>query len=132
MSRMFEEMAIAGLPEPVLQQTDAGFKLTLFNSSEAERTQIQTIIGMVPLSFGPALDRLFNEGRLSTSEAAASAGVSLPTARRYLQALEAAGLLHRVARSSQDPNAYWTPPRPLRGRWRASAWLGAERTQKLN
>jgi ATP-dependent DNA helicase RecG len=130
MNRMFDEMSRVGLPEPVLQQTDAGFKVTLFNSSELERSQVQAIVSSVPEIFAPALDHLFTQGRITTSVAANLTGLALPTVRRYLRDLEAEGLLERIARSPKDPHAYWRPPTPLRGRWRFLTAVESERTRK--
>jgi Fic family protein len=132
MNRMFDEMLQAGLPEPNLHQTDAGFSVTLFNSSESERAQVEQMISIVPSVFASALDRLFAEGRISTGEAAGLAGVSLPTVRRYFRELEERGLLERVSRSPRDPHAYWRPPKPLRGRWRVPALIDSARTRKLS
>jgi ATP-dependent DNA helicase RecG len=123
MNRMFAEMALAGLPDPVLQQTDAGFKVTLFNRSDAERDRVRSMIELIPAGFGPALDKLFAEGRLTTGEAADLSGMSLPTVRRHLRTLEAAGLLERIGKSPNDPHAYWRSPTPLRGRWRTAAFV---------
>lgn len=97
MSRMFDEMTLAGLPEPLLRQSEAGFRLSLFNSSEAERVQISTLYEQASPGLRLVLDALFTDGRVSTSQAARLAGVSLPTARRYLQGLESTGFLVRVA-----------------------------------
>lgn len=130
MNRMFEEMVLAGLPEPELHQTDSGFRVILYKVNESERSQVFTIANETPDAFVPALDRLFEEGRLSTSEAARLTGLSLPTVRRYLRSLEGRGLLERVARSPKDPHAYWQPPRPWRGRWRLQDVLEVVRTRK--
>jgi len=133
-NRMFIEMEQAGLSEPILEQTDAGFKVILYNSSESERVQVRSIIDLVPPGFAPALDRLFGEGRVTTGQAAELTGFSLPSVRRHLRALETAGLLERVARSSTDPHAFWRSPQPLRGRWRARTLIETEheRTRKPN
>ena len=127
MNRMFEEMASAGLPEPRLQQTDAGFKVTPFNSGEAEQHQIRAIIGAVPPNFAPALDLLFAEGRITTGQVVALTDISSPTARRYLRSLADAGLIERVSKSERDPRSYWRLPVPLRRRWRPPT-RPAERT----
>ena len=118
MNRMFEEMSAAGLPEPRLEQTDAGFRVTLFTSDEAEQALVRNIVDAVPDAFAPALERLFLDGVISTGQAADLAGVSPPTARRYLRALAEEGLIARQSRSPRDPSSHWRLSKPIRRRWR--------------
>lgn len=112
MNRMFEEMTLSGLPEPLLTQTDAGFRVSLFNANEDVERIPEAIIASVPNRFVPALALLFQEGRITTGKAAEVAGVSAPTARRYLRLLDDAGWIERRANSIRDPHSFWT----LRGR----------------
>lgn len=130
MNRMFDEMLQIGLPEPVLQQTEAGFKVTLFNSSDLERQRVLEIINAMPEAFAPALDLLFAQGQLTTSEAASLTGLTLPTVRRYLRLLQAEEKLERVAKSSNDPNSYWRLSTPLRGRWRVNTARESRRASR--
>lgn len=118
MNRMFVEMHSAGLPEPRLQQTDAGFRVTLFTSDEAEQARVRNIVDTVPDTFAPALERLFLDGLITTGQAAELAGVSLPTARRYLRSLADGGLIEHRSRSTSDPSSHWRLPQPIRRRWR--------------
>lgn len=127
MNRMFAEMASAGLPEPRLHQTEGTFRVTLYNSSEAERAAVAAAVASVPAAFAPVLDVLLTEGRITTRGAADLAGVSAPTARRYLQSLADSEVVELVARSARDPQSYWRWKHPLRGRWRLANRAG-ERT----
>ncbi len=120
MNRMFEEMSAAGLPEPRLQQTDAGFRVTLFTSDEAEQELARTFGDAVPPAFAPALERLFLEGSITTGQVVELAGVSPPTARRHLRVLADAGWIEHRSRSARDPSSHWRLIRPVRRRWRPS------------
>lgn len=119
-NRMFEEMTSAGLPEPQLQQTDAGFRVTLFNSNEAEEAMVRAIVETVPAAFAPALERLFADGRVTTGQVSELSGMSAPTVRRHLRALAEAGWIEHVFKSTSDPLSHWRLQSPLRRRWRAS------------
>ncbi len=116
-NRMFEEMELAGLPEPLLQQTESGFKVTLFNRSEKERGWTASMLNSIPEWFHPVTDRLVRDGQITTGQVASTGGVSQPTARRALIRLVDAGLLTHVATSAQDPRAFWKPTVVLVNTW---------------
>lgn len=120
-NRMFEEMTAARLPEPRFRQTDAGVQVTLFNTSDADRAQLESMLALVPDSLVPVLNELFAEGRITTGRAAEITGVTAPTVRRYLRILEDARWIERVARSPKDPNSHWRLSTSLRGRWHLRA-----------
>jgi ATP-dependent DNA helicase RecG len=113
MNRMFEEMALAGLPEPVLRQTDSGFIVTLYNGL---RRRPASTVGdgrmgiaeqLVPSGFAAVLSELRNHGRITNAQAVALTGMSAPTVRRYLRLLADANVIERVAKSPRDPRSYW-------------------------
>lgn len=111
MKRLFEEMTRAGLPEPLLRQTDAGFVVTLFNRSRLGPDEIDRMLDLLPVAVHAVLDRLVERGRVTTSEAADLSGLSVPTIRRYFSALEHAGLLETgriVDDGSSVVLAIWT------------------------
>lgn len=115
MDRMFRVMDLAGLRAPVLEATEAGFKVMLpterragpkdggFESgSNLERgLKIRTLI----------LAELDATGRASVSSLAQSTGLSAPAVRRHLKRLADEGEIVRVARSANDPTGYWERPR---------------------
>jgi ATP-dependent DNA helicase RecG len=57
---------------------------------------------------GRAIMGLLREGgRLSTGEIADALGGSRPTVQRELRALQQAGAIEWVGKSTRDPRAYW-------------------------
>lgn len=119
MRRIYEEMTLAGLPDPQLKQSESGFLVTLFNDNEPERAFVKRLRVVVPDdAFVPALDHLLADGRLTTTEAATMTGLSTPTVRRRLTALADDGLIERVGDSPRDPTSYWKLTTVLRGRWK--------------
>lgn len=127
-NRMFDEMQLAGLPEPQLEQTEAGFRVTLYNQTEAERTFVQRFLASMPPGFASVIDRLFREGTITTSDAATLSGFSRQHVRRRLQGLEDQGYIRRVGLSPSDPASYWELAIPLRARWRVPALPPASNT----
>jgi ATP-dependent DNA helicase RecG len=111
--RMFEEMAAAGLPEPVFRQEAASVRVILYND-RAQR-QRRLIAGGLPEPLIPLIEALWARQRVTTAEAARLLGVSRPTALRYLAQLGEQGLIERVATSPRDPTAYWRLRDPERG-----------------
>lgn len=105
-NRMYDEMVAVGLPEPRLTQTDAGFKVTLLYRSGPEREYIASVSALMP-AMRPVIEVLAAHQTISTKQAAELAMVSVPTARRYLRALETNGWIRNVARTSRDPKSYW-------------------------
>ena len=103
-NRMFEEMELAGLREPIFHQTDSGFKVTLLNSLHQPEYQVRSI---VPDNFIRVIDELRRDGRISIAQAVQLSGMSAPTVRRYLHRLADAGVVERIATSSSDPRAFW-------------------------
>ena len=121
MRRIYEELLRAGLPEPRLEQSESGFRITLFNRSEDEHAFVERLRAVIPDSeFLPVLDRLLANGRLTTTEAVSLTSLSAPSVRRRLQILADEGLIERVATSPSDPTSFWRLAIEMRGRWRFS------------
>lgn len=115
---MFEEMALAGLPEPELKQTESGFRVTLYNASVSERLFVERLLAATPARFGRVIERLLSGDEVTTAAAAEMTGFSKQYVRSRMQALESVGFVRRVGRSANDPLSYWELSIPLRARWR--------------
>jgi len=118
MKRIYEEMVLAGLPEPQLEQTESGFRVTLFNRPESERHFVEQLLTEVPPGFAPAVQHLLNQGDITTASAAEMTGYSRQYVRTRMQELEADGFVRRVGRSVNDPSSFWELSIVLRARWR--------------
>ncbi|MFA5786814.1 MAG: ATP-binding protein [Actinomycetota bacterium] len=100
--RMFEEMRLAGLPDPLYRQTTASVRLTLVAT-----TLDRELEARLPAHSRDLLALLRRAERLSTGEVADSLGVSRPAIIRRLNALKGAGLVEWIGSSPKDPRAYW-------------------------
>lgn len=100
--RMFEEMRLAGLDDPMYRQTAASVRLTLsgepVNRSLDARLPEQTRTVVAALREGT---------RLSTGDLAEVMGLSRPAAIRKLNQLRDAGILAWEGKSPRDPRAFW-------------------------
>lgn len=99
--RMYQEMRLAGLPDPLYKQTSGSVRLTLVGRpvgpSDARLT-----------AKGRALVEILSGGmQLQTGELVAATGWSRPTALRELNRLLGAGIVVRRGSSATDPTAYW-------------------------
>lgn len=103
--RMFEEMRLAGLEDPIYRQTAGSVQLTL-SAEPVDRALDATLPGEAQ-EIRAALRRT---DRLSTGEIANLLGMSRPAALARLRALLDAGLIEWVGNSPKDPRAYWTLP----------------------
>lgn len=102
--RIFDEMRLRGLTEPLYTQTSASVKLAL-SSADAMPQEIREALAPHALD---ALNLLRRAGRpLGTGQVADLAGITRPTAGRYLQALREAGLVTWEGTSPRDPRATW-------------------------
>jgi ATP-dependent DNA helicase RecG len=103
--RMFEEMRLAGLEDPMYRQTAGSVRLTL-SAEPVDRALDATLPKEVR-----AIRAALREGdRLSTGEISDLLGLSRPVAIQRLKALREAGLVQWVGKSPKDPRAYWTLP----------------------
>jgi ATP-dependent DNA helicase RecG len=100
--RMFEEMELAGLPDPIFRQGPASVTVSLLMDPLGAR-----MLRVLPPGSVRLVEHLLVNRRVSTDEARQLLGVSVNTARRYLTVLEESGFLEHVAKSARDPRGYW-------------------------
>ncbi|MBA3020744.1 MAG: helix-turn-helix domain-containing protein [Propionicimonas sp.] len=102
--RIFAEMRLRGLTDPLYTQTPAAVRLTL-SSADTVSAEIRAAL---PKGAMAVLDNLRSAGRpLGTGQIAELVGVTRPTAGRHLQALRDAGLVLWEGESPKDPRATW-------------------------
>jgi ATP-dependent DNA helicase RecG len=100
--RMFEEMRLAGLDDPMYRQTAASVRLTL-SGEPVDRA----LDARLPEQARVVVAALREGGRLSTGDLAQVMGLSRPAAIRKLNELRDAGVLAWEGKSARDPRAYW-------------------------
>lgn len=100
--RMFEEMALFGLPAPLYQQTAGGVRVAL--TANAVDPQLAE---QLPAGWQDVVAALRQVGRLRTGEVAELLGVTRPTAIRRLRQMAKLGVIEWIGRSDTDPNAFW-------------------------
>ena len=103
--RMFDEMRLAGLVDPLYEETPASVKLTLVAEPADRRLEAR-----LPRRSRLIMATLRDAGQLSTGEVAEAIGVSRPTASSHLRALRDAGLVAWTGKSANDPRASWSLP----------------------
>lgn len=103
--RIFEEMRLAGLADPLYRQTAASVRLTL-SGTPVDRA----LEARLPPGSRRVLTALRDAGRLGTGDLAQVLAVSRPAAIRQLNLLRNAGLIEWVGNSARDPRAYWQLP----------------------
>jgi ATP-dependent DNA helicase RecG len=100
--RMFEEMRLAGLADPIYHQTSGSVRVTLLSTPVDRRLEARLPRGARDLA------RYVREaGRISTGELVQASGLSRPVVIRRLKALEEAGVVQWVGNTTRDPRAYW-------------------------
>jgi ATP-dependent DNA helicase RecG len=104
--RMFEEMSIAGLGDPIYRQTAGSVRLTLSTEPVDRALEAQ-----LPEGAKEIRAVLREAERLSTGQIAEALDLSRPVAIRRLRSLRDAGLIEWVGQSPTDPRAYWRLPR---------------------
>lgn len=103
--RMFEEMRLAGLGEPMYEETPASVRLTL--SGEAFDRELDA---RLPRDSRRIMAALRDGGALSTGEVAEHVGISRVTAKSRLDQLRETGLVAWTGKSPRDPRASWSLP----------------------
>jgi ATP-dependent DNA helicase RecG len=103
--RMFEEMRMAGLGDPLYEETQASVRLTL--SGEAFDRELDM---RLPRDARAIMAALRDGGALSTGEVAEAVGVSRVTAKNRLAQLRDQGLVVWEGKSLRDPRASWSLP----------------------
>jgi ATP-dependent DNA helicase RecG len=100
--RMFEEMRMAGLNDPVYRQTSGSVELKLL----AEPVD-RKLAARLSSNARAIVSALRERERLSTGELESVLGVSRPVVQRELGALRDEKVVEWVGNSPQDPRAYW-------------------------
>lgn len=100
--RMFEEMHLAGLADPLYHQTAGSVQLTL--SAEPVDRRLDALL---PGASGVVVAALRQSSQLSTGEVAEVVGMARPATIRLLQTLRQAELIEWIGKSPKDPRAYW-------------------------
>ena len=103
--RMFDEMRMAGLEDPIYHQTAGSVRLTL-SAEPVDRALEATL----PAETRTIRAALRDGDRLSTGEIAKALGLSRPATIQRLRTLRDAGLVEWIGKSPKDPRAFWTLP----------------------
>lgn len=103
--RMFEEMRLAGLADPLYRQTEASVRLILVTAPVNPDLEAR-----LPTRSRELLAILSQSGRMSTGDVADALGMSKPAALVRLNALMDVGLVEWVGGSRKDPRAFWRLP----------------------
>ncbi|MFB9376743.1 ATP-binding protein [Kineococcus gynurae] len=103
--RMFEEMRLAGLNEPLYQQTEGSVRLIL-TADLVERD----LADRLPEETRAVVLALREAGRLGTRDLAEVMGLARPAALRRLTSLREHGVIRWNGTSARDPRAYWDLP----------------------
>jgi ATP-dependent DNA helicase RecG len=102
---MYQEMRLAGLADPMYQQTQGSVRLVL--SGEPVDRELER---RLPPETRAIVAALRDGSRLSTGEVADLLGVSRVTASQRLRTLQDAGLIVWRGKSAKDPRAWWELP----------------------
>lgn len=98
-------MRLAGLVDPLYEETPASVRLTLLAEPVDRRLEAR-----LPRGARTIMAALRDAGQLSTGEVAETVGVSRVTASRHLSILRDAGLVVWTGKSPKDPRASWSLP----------------------
>lgn len=101
--RIYEEMRLAGLSDPLYHQSSGAVHLTL-SGLPADRK----LDALLPFDHRDVVTALRESQRLSTGELAERIGLTRPAALKRLNRMRDAGLIEWVGKSARDPRAYWT------------------------
>jgi len=103
--RMFDEMRLAGLEDPLYRQGETSVRVTL-SADVAERG----VDARLPEETRAVVVALREAGRLSTRDLAEVMGRTRPTAIRKLAEMRDRGVIRWTGNSPKDPRAYWSLP----------------------
>lgn len=103
--RMYEEMRMAGLSDPLYVQGSASVHLSL--SAEPVDRELET---RLPADARRILAVVRDAKRLSTADVASAIDMSRPATIKRLRKLQDEGLIEWVGNSPKDPRAYWKLP----------------------
>ncbi|MGH9087214.1 MAG: ATP-binding protein [Acidimicrobiales bacterium] len=101
--RMFEEMRLAGLADPLYHQTAGSVRVTM-SSAPIDRALEERLPG----GARDLLHIVREAGRASTGDIVEASGRSRPAVLKQLHALQDAGLVSWNGHSQKDPRAYWS------------------------
>ncbi|MDT0476740.1 ATP-binding protein [Streptomyces sp. DSM 41014] len=102
--RIFEEMRIVGLTDPVYKQTSGSVRLSLAAIPRIDPRVAQRL----PAGSQKVLDIIrSSDSPLGTGQIADALGMSRPAANARLKALETEGFLRWNGKSPKDPRAVW-------------------------
>lgn len=101
--RIYEEMRLAGLSEPLYRQTSGAVHLVL-SGLPADRK----LDALLPFDHRDIVAALRESQRLSTGEIEDRIGLTRPATLKRLTRMRDAGLIEWVGKSPKDPRAYWT------------------------
>jgi ATP-dependent DNA helicase RecG len=105
--RIFEEMRLAGLEDPLYRQTSGSARLVLTARLDP------AVAAALPNGSADVLRLLqFTDHQLGTGDVAEALRISRPTAVKRLGALRDAGLVDWHGKAPNDPRAYWTATSP--------------------
>lgn len=100
--RIYDEMRIAGLADPIYRETAQSVHLRL------ETVQVDAeVMRAMPAGAAEAMAMLREAGGMSTGDIAGALDKSRPATIRLLKAMDGAGLIDWVGNSPKDPRAYW-------------------------
>ncbi len=101
--RMFDEMALFGLPAPSYHQTAGAVRVVL------TATHVDPgVAEQLPAGWHVVVAALRQVGRLKTGEVEELLGVTRPTAIKRLRQMEKLGVIQWIGSSDTDPSAFWT------------------------
>lgn len=100
--RIFEEMRLAGLAEPIYFQTSGSVRLTLYSAPVDRHLEER-----LPEGARHILRVLRETQRAGTGELVNSTGRSRPLVISQLKSLQKAGLVEWVGNGPSDPRAFW-------------------------
>lgn len=103
--RMFEEMRLARLADPVYEEGDRYVKLTLSATPIDEALEQR-----LPRLTRSIVRHLREHSRASTGDLATALEVSRPTLRGQLKVLQDEGIVAWHGTAARDPRAYWYLP----------------------
>ena len=104
--RIYQQMRERGLTDPSYVQSAGSVRLVLWATRRIDPETARAL----PAGAVALLSTMQRFGyAVSTGEAKDLAGVSRPTALRYLRALERSGLVTWTGQSATDPQARWQP-----------------------
>jgi ATP-dependent DNA helicase RecG len=104
--RMFDEMRLAGLADPLYEETPGSVRLTLLTEPVDRELEAR-----LPRGARAIMATLRGAGQLSTGEVSELVGISRPTASKHLRVLRDAGLIEWTGKSPRDPRASWSLPK---------------------